>query len=383
MLRLAFLLTVSSCCYGDFSGYLKSFALVQDEVPLLSPTKTYQSQNSLRLMWSETNPDFAWEFHYDLSPVFSSRSLGLDNQTLAIAGDAYRLTDIDNTLTDDDKRQTYQNLDRLNIQLHFSHGDLTIGRQAIALGSARIINPTDVFIPFNVQTFNQEYRIGIDAIRYQAPMGELGEFDVGMVMGDSANTSALFVQLRGNVAGNDLQFSASRFAQQNMAGFGVQSALGSFGFWFEAATVRGEEDYTNASIGLDYVFSDNVFSQVEYHYNGAGSKTPVNYLGNLQTIPYQRGGVFLLGQHYIIPVISFRPSALWSIALQGVFNLDDHSAFTSISAEYNIAEDIYLDIGLYRFSGDSIKILQTGAYELTSEYGTSPNLAFFSVRYYF
>jgi hypothetical protein len=383
VLRLAFLLTVSSCCYGDFSGYLKSFALVQDEVPLFSLTKTYQSQNSLRLMWSETNPDFAWEFHYDLSPVFSSRSLGLDNQTLAIAGDAYRLTDIDNTLTDDDKRQTYQNLDRLNIQLHFSHGDLTIGRQAIALGSARIINPTDVFIPFNVQTFNQEYRIGIDAIRYQAPMGELGEFDVGIVTGDSVDTSALFVQLKANVAGNDLQFSASRFAMQSMAGVGVQSALGSFGFWFEAATVRGDEDYTNASVGLDYAFSESVFSQIEYHYNGAGSKTPVNYLGKLQTIPYQRGGVFLFGQHYIIPVISFRASALWSIALQGVFNLDDHSAFTSISAEYNVAEDIYMDIGLYRFSGDSIKISQTGAYELTSEYGTSPNLAFFSVRYYF
>jgi hypothetical protein len=383
MLRLSFLLIASSCCYGDFSGYLKSFALVQDEVPVFEPNKTYQSQNSLRFMWSKTSPKFAWEFHYEVSPVFRSRSSGLENQTLASADEAYRLTDIDNTLTEDHKQQTYQNLDRLNIQLHFSHGDLTIGRQAIALGSARIINPTDVFIPFNVQTFNQEYRIGIDAIRYQAPVGELGEFDIGMVMGDSADTAALFVQLKRNVAGNDLQFSASRFARQSMAGFGIQSALGSFGFWFEAATVRGDEDYTNASVGLDYAFGDNVFSQVEYHYNGAGSKTPANYLSNRQTIPYQRGGVFLLGQHYIISVISFRPSALWSIALQGVFNVDDSSAFTSISAEYNATENIYMDIGLYRFTGDSIRISQSSAIELTSEYGTSPNLAFLSVRYYF
>ena len=357
--------------------------MVQEEIPLFETKKTYQLQNSLRLIWSETNPEFAWEFHYELSPVFKSRALELDSQTLAIIGDAYRLTDIDNTLTNDDKHQTYHNLDRLNIQLRFSRGDLTIGRQAISLGSARIINPTDVFIPFNVQTFNQEYRIGIDGIRYQAPIGELGEFDVGLVMGDSADTSALFVQLKANVNGKDLQFSASRFAKQNMAGFGIQSALGSFGFWFEAATVRGHNNYTNASVGLDYAFGENVFSQIEYHHNGAGSKTPVNYLRNLETVPYQRGGVTLLGQRYIIPVISFRPSALWSVAIQGIFNVDDHSAFTSISAQYNATENIYMDIGLYRFNGDSIKISPTGAYELTSEYGTNPNLAFFSVRYYF
>ena len=71
------------------------------------------------------------------------------------------------------KNKTYQNLDRLNIQFQFDDSDLTIGRQSIDLGSARMIKPTDIFLPFNLQTLNTEYRIGVDAFRYQRHLSEL------------------------------------------------------------------------------------------------------------------------------------------------------------------------------------------------------------------
>ena len=276
---LANLLTAANVSRADITGHAKSVFLVQNDADAgtFSIDRIHRSQNSIRLMWEDASDWFAWQFHYEASPIFSSRSLAVDNRTLAIPEGSYRLTDLSNQPTTGDTKHTvYQNLDRLNVQFRFGSGDLTVGRQAMAFGSARIINPTDVFLPFDVQTISQEYRIGVDAVRYQAPIGELGELDLGVVLGSSASSedSAIFLQLRENVGGVDLQLAAARFAGQSMIGGGMQSALGEFGFWLEAAAVTSDEDYVRASVGLDYAFSERSLAQLEYHYNGAGSDQP-------------------------------------------------------------------------------------------------------------
>lgn len=327
-----------------------------------------------------------WQIHYELSPVLLSRQQPLDSPTFAILGDSYRLKDLRGSLSGKtSKNQVYQNLDRFNVQWQFAQGDLTIGRQAISFGSARIINPTDIFLPFNVQTFNQEYRTGVDAIRYQAPLGELGEFDMGLVLGEDGKpeNSAVFMQLRGNVDGNDLQFAVTRFAKQTMVGAGIQTALGNYGFWFELARVNGESDYIRISVGLDYAFTQNSFAMIEYHHNGAGSDDANKYLRLLTTLPYQRGGVFLLGQDYVIPSFSVALSPLWGIGAQAIYNLSDDSAFFSLSAEYNVAENVYMDFGFYHFFGDEITGTVSGTPVLHSEYGTNPDTIYTSLRFYF
>jgi hypothetical protein len=372
----------------NFAGYMKSFAVAQDEISAgpFNIDRTYQSQSALRLMWERFGSKAVWQLHYELSPVLVSRQLALTSPTFAQVDDSYRLTDIDSSLSDsDEKHQVYQNLDRFNVQFQFSHGDLTIGRQAITFGSARIINPTDVFLPFDVRTFNTEYRVGVDAIRYQSPMGELGELDVGVILGDNADSdnSAMFLQMRGNVAGKDLQLAVSRFARQNMIGAGVQTSLGDFGFWTELAAVSGDKDYLRTSLGVDYAFTSTTFMQIEYHYNGAGSKEPNDYLTTAMTTPYQRGGVFLLGRHYLIPALSIQASPLWSVGIQGIFNVDDQSAFLSASAVYNVAEDFYMDFGYYHFTGDSLSSSLTQPVQINSEYGASPNVLYASLRFYF
>ena len=190
-------ITFGTAADSNFTGYIKSFAVAQNEIhsSFLTQKKTYQLQSSVRLMWEKFGADTSagrtsagrtvWQIHYELSPVLFSQGQGLTSRTFTIIGDSYRLTDLQNSLSGKtSKNQIYQNLDRFNVQWQFAQGDLTIGRQAISFGSARIINPTDIFLPFNVQTFNQEYRTGVDAIRYQAPLGELGEFDMGLVLGE-------------------------------------------------------------------------------------------------------------------------------------------------------------------------------------------------------
>ena len=372
----------------NISGYLKSFVVAQDQLdnPVFQFDKNYQSQNSARIMLDGFSGRITWQLHYELSPVFVSKALATERPTFNVVGDNYRLTDPDTNLLDDDnKTQLYQNLDRLNFQVQMDAGDLTIGRQAISFGSARIINPTDIFLPFDVRTFNTEYRNGVDALRFQRPWGDLGEIDIGVVLGKDAKSenSAAFLQLRTNHSGTDYHLAIIEFAEQQLFGLGLQTAIWDLGFWLEAAYVNGDDNYMRLSTGVDYSFSENTFVQIEYHYNGAGSNDHNDYLSNLSATPYQRGGVFLLGENYLMPSFTVQLSSLWFVATQVIYNLDDNSAFLSVSAEYNIAENFYMDFGYYHFSGDEFSLTETGLPKLDSEYGSNPSTLFASIRYYF
>jgi hypothetical protein len=379
-------------------GYLKSYALAQDSVEvddapndLIDDSSIYQSQNSLRLMFEGAPTDaLAWELHYELTPVFYSSAVDLNpitTSTITLAGNSYRVADIDPVLGDaTDKSANLQNLDRLNVQFRLGFGDLTIGRQAIAFGSARAINPTDVFLPFEVQTLNQEYRIGVDAIRLQQPMGELGELDMGIILGEDADTenSAVFIQTLNNISGMDLRAALMRFSGQNLAGFGIQSSLGDFGFWLEAAHVWNGDEYTRASTGLDYAFSEKVFGMLEYHYNGAGTRYPEQYAGLFDDFAHSKGGVFLLGENYVIPSLNWTATPLLGISLQAIVNLDDSSAFVNLASDYSISENLYSNLGVYIFTGDHLQYTMLPPNLLLgSEYGINPNLMYLSLRYYF
>lgn len=372
-----------------FSGYLKSYGVIQDEISndVFQADTIYQAQTSGRFMLESFKDNVVFQLHYEISPVFVSQTIGAAAPTFNIVGDSYRLSDLETSLTQNsgNKNQIYQNLDRMNAQIQLEAGDLTVGRQAISFGAARLINPTGVFLPFDVQTFNTEYRTGVDAIRFQKPWGGLGEVDFGLVLGGDADrkTSAAFLQVRNNVAGKDINFALIEFAEQTLVGAGVQSELGAMGFWFETAWVEGDVDYLRTSTGVDYAFTENIFGMVEYHYNGAGSDEPRDYLTLFETTPYRRGGVFLLGKHYLMPSLSVQASPLWSIGLQAIVNLNDNSAFSSIAAEFNVAENFYMDFGLYLFKGDNLTTSPIGMPLFGSEYGANPHTLYTSLRWYF
>jgi hypothetical protein len=376
----------------NFSGYLKNYSVIQNKIDndLFQFDQSYRMQNSARLMLDYFNEDQVWQLHYEGGVESNSRLFPGGSAFVSPDRQNYRFSDIRSTIGPSPKKNTIpQNLDRFNVQFRMESGDLTIGRQAITFGSARVINPTDVFIPFDVRTLNTEYRTGIDAIRFQKPIGQLGELDMGVVLGPDGKpeNSSAFLQLLANADGRDYQFTAMRFSDQNLIGAGVQSGLGDFGFWFESAYVSGDEDYVRSSIGVDYGFNEDVFGMIEYHYNGAGSDDADNYLANLNEIAYRAGGVFLLGKNYLIPVISWQVSPLLGLSFQTLANLDDSSVFLSANADYSLSDNVYLGIGYQHFSGDDFNVSALNPapeqIQLGSEYGSNPDSLYISLRYYF
>lgn len=385
-------LGVNSFAQVNFSGYLKNYSIIQDAIddPPIQLDRTYRMQNSGRFMLDAFNDNQVWQLHYEVGVDSTTELQGFGQSFLSPQRNSYRLTDIEPVIGSGNRKNVVrQNLDRMNVQLQYDAGDLTIGRQAITFGSARIINPTDVFLPFDVRTLNTEYRTGVDAVRFQKPMGQLGELDVGVILGEDGKpeNSAGFIQMLANAAGNDYQFTAMRFADQNLVGAGIQSALGVLGFWLEAAHVSGDDDYTRASIGLDYAFSERVFGMVEYHFNEAGSDDPADYFDLLDDTAYTAGGVFLLGENYLIPSVSWQASTLLGLSVQALANLDDNSIFFSINGDYSLSDNLYMGMGYYHFAGDELDFLASlpsqQQIQFGSEYGSNPDSLYINIRYYF
>lgn len=382
-----------------FSGYLKSYGLAQTApdisgLPASLDEPLFQSQNAVRLMLaSQVTDKIAFEFHYEAKPIFSSAGAlagigGLSGLTPS-GGSRFRYDDLDpDHEIDGPENVLLQNLDRLNVQVSLGQGQLTLGRQAIAFGSARLVSPTDIFEPFVVSTLDREYRLGIDAIRYEHNLGGFSELDFGLVFGDEGRTknSAAFLRAKTSINGNDIEVVVIAQEDMTLVGGGIERALGNFGFWFEGAYVASSDgpDYGRISTGLDMALSETAFLMVEYHHSSAGSRDPDDYVPNAGSEPFTRGGVFLMGQNYIAPAITWTATPLLGISASGFYNIDDGSIFLRAAGEYSLTEDLYMDFGFYLAGGEggALTLLPTFL-TLESEFGSFPSTIYASLRYYF
>ena len=389
---------------AGYSGYLKSYAvgIVPKQVegaPAGSESDPgLQSLNAIRVngFWRPAEP-LKVEAGYEVQPVWQNEAaarLGsaagaLGSSLPLVRGARYRVIDLDTEITDSDAARTYrlyQNLDRFAAYWNMDQADITIGRQAIAFGSARAIQTTDVLLPYSFQQLSVEYRIGVDAIRAQIPVSRMGELDLGVVVGEGVRTdeSAAYGRIRATVAETDLIGMAMVFSGAKMLGGGIQRGIWQLGYFLDFAQVWADQDerYFRLSQGLDYSFESGLMLFAEYHYNGAGTDEPADYLARLDRFAYGKGGVFLLGRHYFIPGAAYPITPLVSGRLQAMFNLQDSSTFISGGLEYGLTENIYLDLGFFgtvgrgpRQAGDEVL--------LSSEFGSYPSQIYGAARWYF
>jgi len=106
---------------------------------------------------------------YDFSPRAESDARSgtttFWSRVAASKRSSYRVEDIRSRLYPGPHDQAgsfriYQNLDRLSLTINSSFADFYIGRQAIAWGSARVINPTDILAPYAFNELDIEDRMG-------------------------------------------------------------------------------------------------------------------------------------------------------------------------------------------------------------------------------
>ena len=370
---------------AQLSGFYKGFAIAFDSPQAGVPVKGMVS-NRLRLDLANS---FSEHMSFDLAYDFILRIQGENRaEVLTIDPLDYRVADLESPIYPGDNDFSsvgvFQNLDRANVAARLPFADVIVGRQAIAWGSARVVNPTDVIAPFTYSELDTEDRPGVDAVRVRVPIGALGEFDVGYVFGRdfAVDRSAFFARSQFNVAETDVSPLFVRFREQLLVGMDVARGIGNVGAWIEGTRVftmgRDASDYFRVSTGMDYSFGGETYGFIEYHFNGAGVRNPENYVTNLDRPTYRDAVVYLMGTHYFSLGTTHQLTPLVALSGQFLANVTDPSLFFFPTIEYNIEQDFYLSAGAFIGIGDRPK----GEY-FQSEFGGYSNILFFSFRIYY
>ncbi|MHB9155841.1 MAG: hypothetical protein ACYC5N_09170, partial [Endomicrobiales bacterium] len=355
--------------------------------------------NRFRLNASKETPGMQWYLSYTVSPRVQDPVLfGTDLSVVALGdlSSSYRVLDTNPALYGPEGSvAVYQNLDRAYVKVERGKYDLYVGRQAVAWGTARAVNPTDILAPFRFDELDREERSGVDAVRLRFPTGPLSEIDAGYVAGRDflRSNSALFVREKWYVLEADLTATLLDFRENLLVGFDMAGSLGGAGTYLEAAYVfsgmfddyRREDDYFRLSLGGDYTFTEQSYAYLEYHYNGAGAAHPDNYLPLFSRPAFTEGADFYLGRHYLIPGLSYQLTPLLTASGQAIFNLQDASTYLSAQAEYNILQDVYLSLGALLGLGGEPEYAPLSATPslLRSEFGSYDDILYSSFRVYF
>lgn len=371
---------------SGYSGYFRNFVTFTD----YEGGTSLEAFSGMRIRLTTSPSDLlSLDAAYELTPVVRDNPPPFSGTPL-LSSRSYRAYDIEEVLYPDDEENgsrflIFQNLDRAFISLSLKQADIYIGRQPVAFGSARVINPTDVIAPFTYTALVKDERTGVDALRVKTPLGWMGEVDLGVVFGDKfkREESAAFIRSKVYFLKTDVTAMVMYFKENYLAGLSMARSIGDAGSWLEAAYVfSGEdssEDYSRLSAGLDYSFTDKIYSYIEYHYNGAGDSDPHQYFRHIGETAYTDGAVYLLARHYIAPGFNWQLTPLLTFNGQALINLNDGSFLVSPLFSYSLADEVTMEIGAFVGIGKSSDtVLQP-----ESEFGLYSDVYFASVNIYY
>lgn len=387
-----------------FKGHLKTYLYSLEPAgirnyPLAQPDGPYAAaENKFRLKsYWDGGGGLKAEAAYEL--VFTAKKGELAAARPVSAGYDWRVSDPDPFLAPAQGGCTassalLQNLDRLFVTWSPAAFDLYAGRQPLAFGAARSVNPTDVLAPYPFGTIDTEERRGVDALRLKVPSGEMGEFDAGWLPGEewSPDSGAGFLRGKGVFGDTDVTLLAASFRGNLLAGADLERRLGGAMLRAEAAQVwagtfrdrTAGDDFFRLTAGAEYNFPllGGTDAWLEYHFNGAGAAKPAAYAALAGRAAYREAGAYLTGRHYLAAGAGAQLSALVSAGASLLVNLRDRSFYALPSLEWNAAENLYLSAGALLPSGPRARF-DGAAAAPASEFGLYDRAFYTSLRKYF
>jgi hypothetical protein len=284
--------------------------------------------------------------------------------------------------------------DRAWLKYRLPGFDVTLGRQPVSFGKARFWNPLDVFLPFDPRQFDREYKLGVDALRVDVPLGSVsglslvatpGRVDPGNVYHRSWYGSAVLGRGYTNLGGWDLTAQAGKVYGGYQVGGGFAGTLGPVELRGEAAEFQAIHDPAEPTpvgdhllgvFGVGRLFDSSLNLQAEYLFNGAASDhldVAVRRVAAGRALQMSRNVVAGLVAYDLMPVLNGSVATLVSLS-------DGSCAFLpgfrySVSDESDLLAGALLGMGRRPRPGPPVS--------LRSEFGSYPDFYYLMYRVYF
>lgn len=366
----------------DLSGNLKGFYLGIHDNPF---DESHDGGLALlRLILTGTVSDKASiEFHLleggTINPV-SAAPTGFVSFSKARRFRADRLDHVQSTHEDFSAQIA---IDRANITLRLPGCDLTVGRQAISLGTTYFWNPNDLLTAFSPYEFDRDYKPGVDGINAEIALGKFSGINFLYGAGERfrLNESALLVRAFANILDFDVAMMAGRFREDGFAGVDFSGEVGpGIGVRGEISyfATEGDNDFIQAVAGTEYRFENNLYLSAEYFYNGFGTPHTSRYLEKLLSDRITEGDIYNISRHYLGILGSYELTPLLIVSLAAIINLVDHSVLIDPVLIYSLSDNAEFVAGMVIGEGKKPR-----GYKLKSEFGAYPDFTFVEFKYYF
>ncbi len=237
-------------------------------------------------------------------------------------------------------------LDRLYLEYISGTWEIRLGRQRINWGINTVWNPNDIFNAFDFTDFDYEERPGSDALRIRKYLGFASSVELAVKAFDRIEEAVIAGMWKFNTGEYDYQILAGYVREDLALGAGWAGNIGNAGFkgeltYFFPLTDENEEAFA-ATFAVDYQFSNSLYLNVGYLYNGQG-QPDANIvelfdfeLSAKNLYPY-RHAAFVSGQYPITP--------LWNSGLTVIYSPGQaNSVFLNPTIAYSLKTNWDIDL---------------------------------------
>ena len=321
----------------------------------------------------------------------------------------YRAWDATNTWLEETHHTATVSLDRLNTTLTLPWADITVGRQAITFGKAYFWNPLDVFLPFDPNQFDRDYKAGVDALRIDLPFGSFSGLNIVGALGREitpAGTyvdggddwhsswfgSALMARAFTSVKGWDLAVQGGKIYGGYQAGGGLTGEIGPLEARLEAtyfwaldsapvpAPLHGRliDDNAQVVVGVGHRFDNSFTVQAEHFYNGAGESDNLP----LALLRLETGASLQLGEEITGLLASYEIMPILLGQVTTLYSWSDNSVEVQPTLSLSTSDNSSVLVGANINCGDRPQAAFLLP-KLQSEFGSYPDFYFAELKLYF
>ena len=251
-------------------------------------------------------------------------------------------------------------VDRLRFTRSFGPVDISIGRFPVNHSVTFLFTPNDFFAPFSATTLNKTYKPGVDALRVNVGLGQLSGLEVLGVLGNDVNgvpawsRSALTARLETVLAGFHGSLIGGNLAERWIIGGTLQGDIKGIGLRAEGHFGMPDRDgdgqidgplYGQLAARIEHSWPwHNLTAGAEYAYFSDGAAVPADYLTRAaqffpDELPY-------LGRHYAGVNAAIDIVAILNLGVVGLVNAADGSGITTVSLNYNVSNEVDLNLGM-------------------------------------
>jgi hypothetical protein len=319
----------------------------------------------------------------------------------------YQALDVTWDQLEEEHASAWLKFDRFNMKFSFEKADLTVGRQAITFGKAYFWNPLDVFLPFEPQQVDRDYKPGVDALRIDIPFGNFSglnligawgpkvfpESNENKTWDSSPYGSALLARVYTTMMDWDFALQGGKIYGGYQIGGGAVGEMGKLEARLETAyfwaidsdpmpsPLQGDvfEDHLTLVAGIGRMFENSFVFELEYLYNGAGDSH------NLEAslLRFLLGSSLHMGEHLTGLMLKYDILPIFTSQLVWIYSISDQSSLVQPAFFLSMSDEIELYFGATISEGERPSETNGLPPRLGSEFGTYPDHYFIAIKIYF